>query len=908
MQTPGAENRVEELLAACLDRDEAAWPAALEQACARHPDLEPELRRRVERLRRTGMLGDRPRRTRFGDYELIDILGAGASAVVHLALDRGGHPVALKILRARSAGSEAGRRRFEREARLAARVRHPSLCRVSAFGEFDGQPFLAMEVVDGPTLAARIVAPPEDEGELRARVHTVAAVARALAAAHAAGLVHRDVKPANVMVPRDGGLPVLMDLGLAFDTAADEGLTATDAVIGTPAYLAPELVDGSERGDARSDVYALGVTLHECVRGRLPFRAATRAGLFRKILAGDAEPLGGGVPADLRTVIGTAMARRPDERYPGAAALAEDLDRWLAGEAPLARQPGPLRRARRWIVRNVGASLTIAGLAAAVAITVLALLGARRAAADLRALALAFAAEQAITDDHDAALWLARAAFTARPSPDSRSALLRALAAHHRWRPAAGARPPDRDPGFEARPESRAVVRLGAAEIELAGHSQLVLCGVIAPDGGFAVTGSADLSARLWSLPGGTERASLRHPCAVHAVAIGPRGVLIATGGGDGVVRLFERLPDGQCTPVGDLRGHRGAIRAVRFSADGEWLSSWSEDETVREWSLQTGVPRLSSPDGAPLEAVAATEAGGLLLVGRGRKAAFDPDGPGPAPPTPLAELAGAWFVVDSSHTTVLASRAARQFVLAVDGASLGRLADGEAAFTYAATTAARSAIAVASGSEVRLLERSGEVWATVRSFRPLEDPEVRISALALAADGTVACGTEQGDVVVVGADGRPHAAARLHGERVWSVAFSGDGRQLVTASRDETAWLGPPTLTDGVRLRSHAGTVLWAAFRPGPGRPMVATGSVDGTARLWTTAGEPIAVLAGHRGQIERLCFSADGESLITASADHSARIWPLDDARLLERVDAVAPAELPPHALARYGALLDR
>jgi tetratricopeptide (TPR) repeat protein len=188
-----------------------------------------------------------------------------------------------------------------------------------------------------------------------------------LAFAHAAGVIHRDLKPSNVIVTRDGA-PVLVDFGVAFESDSDApGLTRTGEFAGTPAYLAPELIAGERaRADERCDVYALGVTLYECLTLRQPFAAPTRDSLYRAVLAGeslDVRSLNGDVPRDLAVIVATAIERDPRRRYASAEAFADDLAAFLSGRDIAARAAGPLERLTRWARREPRQAVLAAALA-----------------------------------------------------------------------------------------------------------------------------------------------------------------------------------------------------------------------------------------------------------------------------------------------------------------------------------------------------------------------------------------------------------------------------------------------------------------------------------------------------------------------------------------------------------------
>jgi serine/threonine-protein kinase len=305
-------------------------------------------------------------------YELVRPLGHGAMATVDLAhdveLDR---PVALKRLAENLARDEELRRRFVREARLAARLAHPNVVRVFDVGEDDGRPFIAMEYVDGETLAELIarrgpLLPAEAAG-------LTMQICAGLAAAHAAGLVHRDVKPQNLLLGRDGVLK-LGDFGIAVGFEGTR-LTVAGTVLGTAGYLAPEQARG-EQVTAAADIYAAGAVLYELLTGEPSRTVESLAELGSD--DGFASPdLPIGVPAELVTAVTACLALRPEDRPESAAALAR-LIAPAAAEAPtLSLPPEPTERATEILARPAGTDRrwTTRRLAAAAALVVAALTG-----------------------------------------------------------------------------------------------------------------------------------------------------------------------------------------------------------------------------------------------------------------------------------------------------------------------------------------------------------------------------------------------------------------------------------------------------------------------------------------------------------------------------------------------------
>jgi tetratricopeptide (TPR) repeat protein len=339
---------------------------------ARHPDVPPAEAARLVKLAR--VLGDRPLRTpvpgalpyeRLGAYKLLERLGAGGMGIVYLAVDeRLDRRVALKVVRPELAASAETLARFEREARAVAKLSHDHIVSVFEAGRVDDVAFLAMEFVPGQSLdalfaearAARTLVP------MRELLRYGLEVARALSAAHAAGIVHRDVKPSNVRVTPDGRA-LLLDFGLAIDTSSAT-LSRTGQVQGTLYYASPEQVaGGSAKIDARTDVWSLGVTLYEGLTGRRPFEGERTEEVLHRIVS--AEPVAPralvpDLPRDVETVVLKALEKSRDARYPSAAAFAADLEALLAGRHVAARASGPVAKAWKWARRKPAHALALA--------------------------------------------------------------------------------------------------------------------------------------------------------------------------------------------------------------------------------------------------------------------------------------------------------------------------------------------------------------------------------------------------------------------------------------------------------------------------------------------------------------------------------------------------------------------
>ena len=356
-----------------------------EVACASHPELLPKVLRRRSQLRQ--LEEELDRWLPSGDanvhgaamdshfpaipgYEVLGELGRGGMGVVFKARDlRLKRFVAIKTMLTGVYSTQSERVRFHREAESFAAIEHPSIVLLFEFGDVGGAPYFAMELIEGGTLQDRIARTrltPRESAAL------ISKLAHAIHSVHEKGIIHRDLKPANVLLTRNGE-PKLTDFGLARWVGADDSLTRVGSALGTPSYMSPEQAKGETKNiTLSSDIYSLGAILYAVLTSQPPFTAENATALLQQVIYSAPQPpskLVAKIPRDLEFICLQCLQKEPELRYKSAKDLADDLDRFLAGEAIHAKAESFRSRAWRRVKRNP-ARFAVAGLVGAVALLV----------------------------------------------------------------------------------------------------------------------------------------------------------------------------------------------------------------------------------------------------------------------------------------------------------------------------------------------------------------------------------------------------------------------------------------------------------------------------------------------------------------------------------------------------------
>jgi WD40 repeat protein len=771
----------------------------------------------------------------LGPYRVRAELGRGGMGIVLRAYDPElRRTVALKVLPPDRADARA-RARFVREARAAASLTDDHVVPVYAVDNPPyGPPYLVMQYVEGMTLRERIRAEGRMDPCEAARICRQAA--RGLAAAHRAGLVHRDIKPSNIILERGSKRARIMDFGLVRMTELPGGLTQEGIVAGTPEYMSPEQVRTPERIDARTDVYGLGVTLYEALTGEVPFRGVQQMVLQQTLTDEPRSPrrLNDQIPRDLETICLRCLQKEPGQRYGTAEALAEDLDRFLAGEPIQARPVRAWERAVKWARRRPA----IAALLAVVFIVGAAGFG--------------------------LVTWQWREAAAARHEVAEQAETLQANLyytliglAERELKRRIGSRADellDQCPPHLRGWEWHYLKRFPLAHFPTLRHETLVIRVAFSPDGRHLASGDLDGNVTVWDARTGDEVRILRaHDRRVWALAFSPEGQYLATGGReDRRVKVWD-VSTGQL--LHDLANHTDGIQGLVFSPDGKRLGSASVDRTVRLWDLSSGQEVLIFREHSQPLAI-----NGLAFGADGQRLiSVSVDG-----------VVKVWDAVTGK-------------TVATFQGDIGWL--GSAAFTSDGRWLALG------GENGTVKAYRTDPWQEVRT---LEAHACEVHYLAFSPDGRRLASTAEWKTLKLWDVLTGHEALVLdiHAKKISSLAFSPDGHRLVSGSADYTVkvsdgspWVDFQTgkrggLTPRWTWTAHDHKVVEVVFSPDSQRLISA--SWDGTVKFWDLSpGEPgvsaprlMLTVPGLPADLTGVALSRDGRRCAASSLDGTVTI----------------------------------
>ncbi|HIF39509.1 MAG TPA: hypothetical protein EYQ74_00245 [Planctomycetes bacterium] len=848
---------------------------------------------------------------RLGPYRLLRELGRGGQGSVWLAADtRIQRRVALKLLSGLFI-TEDRRKRLRREAESVARLAHPGICSVLE-AEVEGeQPYIAMQYVPGQDLAASLNAAqaaraqgeepeglpwvPSDRHEQSRCLNFFERAARALHAAHEADLVHRDIKPGNLIVTPDGE-PVLLDFGLAQDLQSVDGLTRSEDLLGTPHYMSPEQLRGEhDETDRRADVYALGVSLFECLAGRRPFEGESRFALQNSILMDvlpDPREFNAALDRDVVAVLETALERDPARRYSSALEFAEDLRRIREFEPVHARPAGVPLRLARWARRQPA-------VAAATCVTLLSL------SMGLGVTLKLLAENQRALDRAHGRQFTTRARELAEDNPDL--SLLMGLEAAGRLGDHLG-----RSVLFEPLKtcQLRGVLDRPMAlrfwQLAEGLPGQILGATTVADSLGGPPTGSLD----SWDWESGERHTLLEFPgVTVRALGVRPGSTGAVVGTDDGRIvgldlesetRLFEHQPGATAS------ADQSAVLWIEFAPSGmEFVVQLACGETLR-YRYPEG-ELLSRWSGPPLSASVASYSpdGSKLLVFGG---ASDAPPHCRAPWVRVFDVLRGRELVRIEHSTdpdshvnwagwsplgdLLATAGVdgRVRLWNAVGEALGQPLGEPLVHLGPVYCAAFSpdGLILATGTDVGP-NSQGVLWdLEVRNARPLDGHSGRISSLSWSPEGKRLASASQDRTIRIWNRERAVEIKLCQVQRLpFQLLWSSDGQRVISSTRGSRAHVwnaGPMPYT--YELQGHVGGVRWATFLPGGRRAL--TVCDDGLLRLWSTppgtdpdawseSGRLINEVELHSGGVQWACLGREGRLLASVGYDGTVSLFDL-------------------------------
>ncbi|MBL9126075.1 MAG: serine/threonine protein kinase, partial [Verrucomicrobiales bacterium] len=831
----------------------------------------------------------------FAGYELLEVIGSGAMGVVYrarqISLNR---IVALKMLRPARLLTPEDLRRFAIEAEAIARLTHPNIVPIYESGEERGQPFYTTRYVEGGSLAQRLaagayrVATGTSDARVRGlRWRKVAEflreAARAVQHAHDRGVLHRDLKPGNILIDPDGH-PQIVDFGLArlVDSGGDP--TLSRGMLGTPAYVAPEQAQGVARSASPlADVYSLGAVMYEMLACRPPFLAETEVATVHRIVHD--EPVAPCVidpriPIDLQTICLKCLEKEPRRRYGSAREMAEDLGRWLGGAPISARPQRSSEKAIRWVRRNpLPASLGLVALVLLLATVGVSIRHARLTTTATRSLS---AANRELEDALDRlTLQKVDDRLHQGESVEAIALLARVL----------------REDPSNSVAASRMVWWLSHRSLPLhvgraARHEGRVLSAQFDSVGGRFVTASEDGSARVWDARTGLPvSAPLVHPDELSWAEFGPDGRSVLVSCRDGAAYLWEvesgRLRDrlNGVSRTTASPGETGHAVLARFSPDGRKIVTGGVDGAVRIWDVESpGKVMPPMRHGGPVLSVAFSPDSRWLLTGSSDRAARLWDASTGEPVTDRlrnhGDVACVNFSPDGTRFVTASFNGTVRIWWTSNGLPVVDPLTHAKGVRYAVFSPDGRRILTSS------IDSTARVW-NADTGAPLTDPfrhdsTVRVARFSPDGKRVLTASDDTTARIWDIASQRPICEPLRHGGYVVDASFSPDGSLVLTASADGTARVWRIREEPMRNAIDAGGAVRIAAFGPTGGR--IATGRSDGVAQVWSLAPPgPVTPRLESKEAIHDLAFSPDEALVATASADHATRLWEVSTGRLL-------------------------